>query len=149
MVQVNYIGHLLNWKCLFHIISLGCDGDGTSTPGGGGGGASSFIQLNDVPSSYSGQHGKFLSPNAAEDALEYVDAPSQPDTVSETDAAAGTSETVKSWTAKLVRLAINAVVPTWARISNNTAIPAEKLTNIDLSGQIEYDLGQSWHGGSR
>src|SRR5574343_1756912 len=40
--------------------------------GTGGGGATTFIGLTDVPTSYSGQTGKFPKVNATEDALEFA-----------------------------------------------------------------------------
>lgn len=40
--------------------------------GGGGGGASAFTDLSDVPSSYSGQAGKFTAVNSGETALEFI-----------------------------------------------------------------------------
>ena len=46
-----------------------------------------------------------------------------------TEAAGGTSTTIRSWTAALIRAAINAVVPAWARTGNTDAIPAAKLSN--------------------
>ena len=41
----------------------------------GADGASDFLTLSDVPSDFTGQDGKFLKVNAAEDALEFTDAP--------------------------------------------------------------------------
>lgn len=41
----------------------------------GGGGAATFIELNDVPSTYSGQGGKLVKVNSGETGLEFGDAP--------------------------------------------------------------------------
>lgn len=48
----------------------------SSLGGGGGGGAEDFTDLGDVPSSYTGQEGKFLAVNGSGDGIEFVDAPS-------------------------------------------------------------------------
>lgn len=44
--------------------------------GGGGGGVTTFVALNDTPSSYTGQGSKFVAVNSGATALEFVDAPS-------------------------------------------------------------------------
>lgn len=43
------------------------------------------------------------------------------------EAEAGTATTIRGWTAALVRAAINAVVPAWARSGNTDLIPNDKL----------------------
>ena len=44
--------------------------------GGGGGGVTTFVALNDTPSSYTGEGSKFVAVNSGATALEFVDAPS-------------------------------------------------------------------------
>ena len=44
--------------------------------GGGGGGVTTFVALNDTPSSYTGQGGNFVAVNAGATALEFVSPPS-------------------------------------------------------------------------
>ena len=44
----------------------------------------------------------------------------------------GTATTIRGWTAKLVRAAINAVVPTWARAGNTARIPESKIEPIHI-----------------
>ena len=50
------------------------------------------------------------------------------------EAAGGTSTAIRSWTAALIRAAVNAVVPTWAREGNTDPIPAPKLANAPSGG---------------
>ena len=60
------------------------------------------------------------------------------------EAAGGTSTTIRAWTAALIRAAINAVVPDWARSGNTDPIPAPKLANAPsgaVSGLSITDLG--------
>lgn len=52
------------------------------------------------------------------------------------EAAAGTSTTIRSWTAALIRHAINAVVPGWARIGDDTTLPVEKLPAGELNNPV-------------
>ena len=50
------------------------------------------------------------------------------------EAAGGTSTTIRSWTAALIRAAINAVVVPWARAGDPDPIPADKLGNAPAGG---------------
>lgn len=47
-----------------------------SNTGGGSGGASTFKELSDTPSSYSGMRGKVLAVNSSSNGLEFIDVPS-------------------------------------------------------------------------
>lgn len=71
------------------------------------------------------------TPGGGETLPSGVDLPAIP---SDAEAAAGAATTVRSWSARLIRVAINAVVPPWARIGDATAIPAEKLVNAPSGG---------------
>ena len=53
--------------------------------------------------------------------------PAQPMPATPAEAAGGTSTTIRAWTAKLVRSAIEAVVPAVFRTGNTDTIPPEKL----------------------
>ena len=57
------------------------------------------------------------------------------------EAAAGTSTTIRSWTSALIRAAINAVVPEWARIGDTSTLPVPKLPPGELNNPVS--LGTS------
>ena len=63
----------------------------------GADGASDFLTLSDVPSDFTGQDGKFLKVNAAEDALEFTDAPTSGANVSMSLTAPATPATGDLW----------------------------------------------------
>ena len=60
--------------------------------------------------------------------------PTAPMPATPAEAAGGTSTTIRSWTAKLIRSAIEAVVPAWAREGNTDPIDAAKLVNAPSGG---------------
>ena len=49
------------------------------------------------------------------------------ETVSATEAEAGTGATRRAWTAERVRQAINTAVPDWAQVANPDLIPQSKV----------------------
>ena len=53
--------------------------------------------------------------------------PTLPMPATPAEAGNGTSTTLRGWTSALIRRAINAVVPTWARTGNTDQVPANKL----------------------
>jgi len=60
-----------------------------------------------------------------------------PDAAPDAEARAGIADTIRSWSARLVRVAIDAAVATWAKAGDATLIPAEKLANAPgASGAI-------------
>ena len=62
------------------------------------------------------------------------EAPARPMPATPGEAEGGTSTTIRSWTAALIRAAINAVVPPWARAGDETPIPGPKLANAPSGG---------------
>jgi hypothetical protein len=62
----------------FYDVSAGVNRkiDFNDLPSGGGGGAVDFTDLNDVPTAYTGESGKFVAVKATEDGLEFVAPPS-------------------------------------------------------------------------
>ena len=73
--------------------------------------------------------------DAADAAQVKADANVLPVPATNAEASGGVSTSIRSWTAALIRAAINAVVPTWARVGNTDAIPADKLTNAPAGGE--------------
>ena len=69
--------------------------------------------------------------------------PAQPMPATPAEAAGGTSTTIRAWTAKLVRSAIEAVVPAVFRTGNTDTIPPEKLPAQSGGGGGPEDLGTS------
>ena len=67
--------------------------------------------------------------NAAADAA----AMARPMPATPNEAAAGTSTTIRSWTAALIRAAILAVVPAWARTGDTSALPVTKIADRSLT----------------
>ena len=67
--------------------------------------------------------------------------PAQPMPATPAEAAGGTSTTIRAWTAKLIRAAIEAVVPAVFRTGNTDTIPPEKLPAQSGGGGGPEDLG--------
>ena len=67
--------------------------------------------------------------NANTAAIAALDIPTLPMPATPGEAEGGTSTTIRGWTSALIRRAINAVVPAWARAGDATPIPAPKLVN--------------------
>ena len=52
------------------------------------------------------------------------------------EARGGIATAIRSWTSQLVHTAINAALPAWARINDDTPIPAGKLVNAEGGGGV-------------
>ena len=63
--------------------------------------------------------------------------PTLPMPANPAEAAAGSSTTIRAWTSALIRTAINAVVPAWARSGDATPIPAPKLANAPRDSHLD------------
>ena len=74
---------------------------------------------------------------SAESALSIANANTRPMPATPAEAAGGTATTIRSWTAALIRRAIEAVVPAWARAGDATPIPAPKLANAPRDSHLD------------
>ena len=63
--------------------------------------------------------------------------PTLPMPATPAEAARGTSGAIRAWTSALIRTAINAVVPAWARSGDATPIPAPKLANAPRDSHLD------------
>jgi len=72
----------------------------------------------------------------ANTALSTANANVRPMPATPAEAAGGTSTTIRGWTAALIRAAINAVVPTWARTGNAATLPANKIRDRSLIARM-------------
>ena len=82
--------------------------------GGGSGGERNFTSLTDTPTTYSGQGGQIVAVNSAEDALEFIDAPS---------GGGGTTY----------------VAPTWQEITRSSGTDSDGVWNLP-SGRTIGDI---------
>ena len=73
---------------------------------------------------------------AANNAVTTANANANPMPATPGEAAGGTSTTIRGWTAALIRAAIEAVVPTWARSGNTDTLPAPKIADRSLESRM-------------
>ena len=69
-------------------------------------------------------------------ALSTANASVRPMPATPAEAAGGTSTTIRGWTAALIRAAINAVVPPWARTGDAATLPADKIADRSLIARM-------------
>ena len=74
--------------------------------------------------------------STADTALSTANANTRPMPATPAEAAGGASTTIRGWTAALIRAAINAVVPAWARTGDNSTLPPEKIADRSLIARM-------------